>query len=64
MNTNDLWEQHIQGLTKQVSYLLEKTEQLEQRMSYYEEVIITLIIALKKGGVIVEDPEGDNQMPS
>tara|TARA_R100000008_G_scaffold71088_1_gene48814 strand:- start:102 stop:296 length:195 start_codon:yes stop_codon:yes gene_type:complete len=64
MDTNELWEEHVRNLTKQVKYLLDKVEQLEERMSYYEEVIITLVVALKKGGVIVDDPNGENEMPS
>jgi uncharacterized protein YoxC len=64
MDTNDLWEEHVKGLTRQVAYLLQKVQELEERANYYEEVIITLITALKNGGIIVDDDSGENQMPS
>ena len=63
MNTNAMWQDHVTGLTRQVSYLLQKVQELEERSTYYENVVITLITALKKGGIIVEDPAGDNEMP-
>ena len=59
MDSNDLWQEHIDGLTKQVAFLLQKTQQLENRLQYYEEVFITLLKALKQGGIIVDDSEGD-----
>lgn len=64
MDTNELWEEHIRGLTKQVAYLLQKVQHLEQRSDYYEEVVITLITALKNAGIIVDDDSGKNEMPS
>lgn len=63
MNSNDLLHEHIDGLTKQVAFLLQKTQQLENRLQYYEEVFITLLKALKQGGIIVDDSEGDHSMP-
>ena len=63
MDSNDLWQEHIDGLTKQVAFLLQKTQQLENRLQYYEEVFITLLKALKHGGIIVDDSEGDYSMP-
>jgi uncharacterized protein YoxC len=63
MDSNDLWQEHIDGLTKQVAFLLQKTQQLENRLQYYEEVFITLLKALKQGGIIVDDSEGDHSMP-
>tara|TARA_B100000287_G_C20318899_1_gene656996 strand:- start:323 stop:517 length:195 start_codon:yes stop_codon:yes gene_type:complete len=64
MDTNEIWQDHVTGLTKQVRYLLEKVSQLEERSNYYESVVITLITALKEGGIIVEDENGKNEMPS
>ena len=63
MNSNDLWQDHVDGLTKQVAFLLQKTQELENRLQYYEEVFITLLKALKQGGIIVDDSEGDHSMP-
>tara|TARA_E500000305_G_C3840780_1_gene151654 strand:- start:58 stop:249 length:192 start_codon:yes stop_codon:yes gene_type:complete len=61
---NDLWDNHVQGLTNQVALLLNKMEMVEGRLDYYEQVLITLITALKQGGVIVEDSDGEHEMPS
>ena len=63
MNSNDLWQEHINGLTKQVAFLLQRTQELENRLQYYEKVFITLLKALKQGGIIVDDSEGDHSMP-
>ncbi len=64
MDSNDLWQDQVNGLTRQVAYTLQKVEELNQRMTYYEEVIIALISALKKGGVIVDDDDGPYSMPT
>ena len=64
MDSNDLWQNHIDGLTKQVAFLLHKIQELENRLEYYEEVFITLLTALKQGGVIIDDEEGTHSMPS
>ena len=63
MNSNDLWQEHVNGLTKQVAFLLQKTHELEDRLQYYEEVFITLLKALKQGGIIVDDNDGQHSMP-
>ena len=63
MNSNDLWQEHVDGLTRQVAFLLQKTQQLEDRLQYYEEVLVTLLTALKQGGIIVDDAEGQHSMP-
>ena len=64
MNSNDAWESHIEGLTKQVAFLLRKTHDLEDRLEYYEEVFITLLTALKQSGIIVDNENGEHSMPS
>jgi uncharacterized protein YoxC len=63
MNSNDLWQEHVEGLTRQVAFLLQKTHELENRLQYYEEVFGTLLTALKQGGIIVDDEEGQHSMP-
>jgi len=63
MDTNDLWMTQVNLLSKQTANLLERVDQLETRIEYYENVLVTLIVALKKGGIIIEDSEGENEMP-
>ena len=63
MDSNDLWQEHVEGLTRQVAFLLQKTHELENRLQYYEEVLGTLLTALKQGGIIVDDEEGQHSMP-
>ena len=63
MDSNDLWQEHVDGLTRQVAFLLQKTHELENRLQYYEEVFITLLAALKQAGIIVDDEEGQHSMP-
>ena len=64
MDSNDLWQNQTDGLTKQVAFLLQKTHDLENRLEYYEEVFVTLLKALKEGGIIIDDSEGQHSMPS
>tara|TARA_R110000824_G_scaffold170181_3_gene347460 strand:+ start:651 stop:845 length:195 start_codon:yes stop_codon:yes gene_type:complete len=64
VDSNDLWQNHVDGLTKQVAFLLQKTHDLENRLEYYEEVFVTLLKALKEGGIIIDDSEGQHSMPS
>ncbi len=63
MDRNDMIEDHVNGLTKQLSMAKQQIEVFEERLNYYEDVLATLIIALKDGGVIVEDEQGENSMP-
>jgi uncharacterized protein YoxC len=63
MDSNDLWQDHVDGLTRQVAFLLQKTQELENRLQYYEEVFVTLLTALKQSGIIVDDDEGQHSMP-
>ena len=60
----DLWESHIEGLTRQLAITQEKVEIMEQRLEFYEIVLAALLIALKQGGVLVDDPDGKHTMPS
>ena len=60
MDTRDLWEDHVSGLTNQCRLLNNRVEQLEERMEYFEKVVLTLLIALKQAGIIQQDQEGDH----
>ena len=64
MNQNEVLTNHIDGLTKQLSIANQKIEIFEERLNYYEDVLATLIIALKDGGVIVQEDDGEHSMPS
>ena len=59
MDTNRLWEDHVEKLTKKYSYLISQNEALEERVSYLENVVLTLIVALKSGGVIQDASDSD-----
>ena len=52
MDSNDL-------LVRQVEILTANTKELKERLAYYENVLYTLIVALKEGGVIVDSEDGN-----
>tara|TARA_R100001082_G_scaffold103379_2_gene74028 strand:- start:919 stop:1104 length:186 start_codon:yes stop_codon:yes gene_type:complete len=60
----NIWEDHVEGLTRQVALMKEQMEVMEQRLDYYEQVLGTLLYALKTAGIIVDDPDGEHTMPS
>ena len=60
MDTRDLWEEQVNRLTKQFAILIGEIKSIEQRMTYLEGVVITLLVALKEGGVIV-DADADSE---
>ena len=60
MNTRDMWENQVELLTRHCRTLSDQVDQLEERMTYYESVMITLITALKEGGIIV-DADNDSE---
>jgi hypothetical protein len=59
MNTRDMWEYQVEILTKQTRLLAEKLDQMNDRMNYFENLTLTLIVALKKGGIIVDTTDND-----
>jgi len=61
MNTKDMWENQVELLTRHCRVLTDQVDQLEQRVSYYENVLFTLLIALKDGGIIVDSDESENE---
>jgi hypothetical protein len=64
MRDINIWEDHIEGLTKQVAAQRKQIEDLENRSDYYEQVLITLLTSLVESGIIVRDEQGKNEMPS
>tara|TARA_A100001011_G_C13679896_1_gene583204 strand:- start:301 stop:489 length:189 start_codon:yes stop_codon:yes gene_type:complete len=60
MDSRDLWENQVETLTRHCRTLTDRIDQLEQRAEYFENVVLTLLIALKNGGIIQDDPDGDN----
>ena len=64
MRDRDIWEDHIEGLTRQIRLQQKKIEDLENRSDYYEQVLITLLTALVESGIIVRDEQGEAEMPS
>tara|TARA_B100000131_G_scaffold141979_1_gene138123 strand:- start:610 stop:810 length:201 start_codon:yes stop_codon:yes gene_type:complete len=57
MNTRDMWENQVELLTRHCRILSDQVDQSEQRITYLENVLATLLIALKKGGIIVDEHE-------
>jgi hypothetical protein len=58
MDSRDLWEDHVNGLAKQCRDLALSVEQLESRMEYFENVLLTLLVGLKEAKIIQSDPDG------
>ena len=44
-------------LTKHCRILMDQIDQMDLRMAYFESVIVTLLTALKEGGIIVDTEE-------
>ena len=60
MNTREMWENQVELLTRRCRVLTDQVDQAEQRISYLENVLATLLIALKKGGIIREETADDS----
>ena len=54
MDTRDLWEDHVEGLTRLCGEMNRNLDSLESRIVAVENVLLTLLCALKDGGVIVD----------
>ncbi len=61
MNTRDMWENQVELLSRHCRTLSDQVDQLEERLTYFESVIITLITALKDGGIIVDSQSSDSK---
>jgi hypothetical protein len=57
MDIRDLWQDHVEKLTKHTQKLTMQVESLENRIHYLEGIVVTLLVALKEGGVIVDSDE-------
>ena len=62
MNTRDMWENQVELLTRHCQSLTREVETLQGRLQYFEDVVVTLLVALKEGGVIVEAEGDDNAL--
>ena len=52
-----MWENQVELLTKHCQSLSFQLESFEKRIQYLENVLITLLVALKEGGVLVDSDE-------
>ena len=55
-----MWENQVELLTRHCRVLTDQIDQMEQRMTYFENVIVTLLTALKDGGVIQDASDDPN----
>jgi hypothetical protein len=60
MDSRDLWEDQVNRLTKRYAELTQEVEALGARLSYFENVVVKLLMALKEGGIIQPDPDGEH----
>ena len=56
--TRDMWEHQVQLLTREVNRLREELEVANERMTYFENVVLTLLMGLKDAGIIEDSDEG------
>ena len=64
MNTRDMWENQVELLTRHCQSLTREVEGLQDRVQYFEDVVLTLLVALKQAGVLVEAADGDEEWRS
>jgi hypothetical protein len=62
MDTRDLWENQVDLLTNQCRMMAEEITHFDERVAYLENVLVTLLVALKEGGVIVDSDEGEYEV--
>jgi hypothetical protein len=62
MDTRDMLQYQVDQLTSQCQKLVMQVEEMESRISYFEKVVLTLLIALKEGGVIVDSESGQYEV--
>ena len=62
MDTRDMWENQVELLTRHCQSLTRQVDDLQARLQYFEGVIVTLLVALKEGGVIVSSEDGEHSL--
>ena len=62
MDSRDLWEDQVQRLTGQCRLMLDQVTAFDERLTFLEHTVLTLIVALKEGGVIVDSDEGEYEV--
>ena len=62
MDTRDMWENQVELLTRHCQSLTRQVDQLQDRLQYFEDVVVTLLLALKEGGIIVESDDGEHNL--
>ena len=62
MDTRDLWEEQVERLIKQLQLVIHQIDTFDQRVTFLENTVLTLIVALKRGGVIVDSSEGEFEL--
>jgi hypothetical protein len=55
-----MWENQVELLTRHCRVLSDQIDQMDQRMEYFENVIVTLLTALKAGGIIQDTSDETN----
>lgn len=61
MNTRDMWENQVELLTRHCQTLNRQVDKLEERLSYFEGVVTTLLTALVDGDVIKPEPDDSKE---
>jgi len=62
METRDLWEDQVNRLTGQCRLMIEQMTAFDERVTFLENTVLTLIVALKEGGVIVDSDETEDEV--
>ena len=52
MDTRDMWENQVELLTQHCQSLTQEVDELRTRLQYFEDVVVTLVMALKQGGCL------------
>ena len=64
MDTRDMWENQVELLTQHCQSLTQEVDELRTRLQYFEDVVLTLVMALKQGGIIVSTEDGEYDLNS